>query len=155
MHQLQKAIDPRGVALLAIAIALDQVAKWLVFVLLPSDRLVIVPRVFSLVRYLNHGTVGSLPVPNLAIIVISLALLTAVLHLLARRTASNAGLMLILAGGISNLADRIRFGGVRDILEIGPGMVVNLADATIILGIIIILKNSNRAPGGSAAKPYG
>lgn len=155
MHQLQKAIDSRGVALLAIVIALDQIAKWLVFALLPADRIVVIPRVLSLVRYLNQGTVGSLPVPNLAIIVISLALLAAVLHLLVRQTTSRVGLMLILAGGISNLADRIRLGGVRDILEIGPGMVINLADAAIIIGIIIVLKIFNRASGGSAPTLYG
>lgn len=155
MHQLQKAIDPRGIALAAIVLALDQCAKWLTFALLPADRLVVAPRVVSLVRYVNHGTIGSLPVPNFLIILISLALLMAVLHLLARRTASNAGLVLILAGGISNLADRFRLGGVRDILEIGPGMVVNLADAAIILGLLIILKTHNRAPEGSATKTYG
>ena len=48
------------------------------------------------------------------------------------------GLALIIGGGITNLADRLRFGGVRDIGEIAT-MAFNLADVAITLGAIVLI----------------
>jgi signal peptidase II len=46
---------------------------------------------------------------------------------------------LIVAGGISNLADRIFLGFVRDFFDFGLGFTANLADLYVILGLLIII----------------
>lgn len=47
--------------------------------------------------------------------------------------------VLILAGAISNIADRLYLGFVRDYLDLGLGFTFNLADAMVIAGLIMIL----------------
>jgi signal peptidase II len=49
------------------------------------------------------------------------------------------GLALLLSGAASNILDRIFFGYVRDFFDLGLGFVFNLADAFIVLGILILL----------------
>lgn len=48
-------------------------------------------------------------------------------------------LIIILSGIISNIYDRITFGGVRDYINIPHWPVFNLADSYIVLGIMFIL----------------
>lgn len=54
-----------------------------------------------------------------------------------------AGLTLFLAGGVSNLIDRIAIGSVIDFLNIGIGPartgIFNLADVAILAGVVILL----------------
>jgi len=47
------------------------------------------------------------------------------------------GLILILAGAISNILDRLYFGCVIDFIKIPFWPLFNLADAFIIIGVII------------------
>ena len=62
------------------------------------------------------------------------------------------GLALLLGGGISNLADRIRHGAVVDFLNVGIGSVrtgiFNLADMVILLGVALLVV-------GRSKKSYG
>ena len=44
---------------------------------------------------------------------------------------------LMFAGAFGNLADRIRLGHVTDFIDVGPWYIFNLADASIVTGIII------------------
>jgi signal peptidase II len=59
-----------------------------------------------------------------------------------------AGIVMFLAGGMSNLADRIAFGSVIDFLNIGIGPVrtgiFNVADVAIMVGIAILLWDARR-----------
>lgn len=48
-------------------------------------------------------------------------------------------LSLVLSGAVSNIADRIVFGFVRDFLDVNLGFVFNLADVFVVLGVIIML----------------
>jgi signal peptidase II len=58
------------------------------------------------------------------------------------RTA-NCGLVLFLAGGLSNLADRLAIGSVIDFLNVGIGQVrtgiFNVADVAIMTGAALVL----------------
>ena len=47
--------------------------------------------------------------------------------------------ILIIAGALSNIIDRLYLGYVRDFLDIGLGFTFNLADAMVVIGLIIIL----------------
>ncbi len=48
------------------------------------------------------------------------------------------GLALIIGGGVTNLTDRLRFGGVRDIGQIAT-LTFNLADVAIALGAFLLV----------------
>jgi signal peptidase II len=54
-----------------------------------------------------------------------------------------AGLVMFLAGGISNLVDRVAIGGVIDFLNIGVGPlrtgIFNVADVAIMAGIALLI----------------
>jgi signal peptidase II len=62
---------------------------------------------------------------------------------------SQAGLLLFLAGGVSNLIDRLALGRVIDFLNVGIGPlrsgIFNLADVAIIFGTAILLFEGYRA----------
>lgn len=71
-------------------------------------------------------------------------LATAVLSLRGRFSrAGQAGLLLLLAGGVSNLVDRVAMGRVIDFLNLGIGPlrtgVFNVADMAIIAGVAILI----------------
>lgn len=51
----------------------------------------------------------------------------------------NLGLLLVIAGGISNLIDRLYRGGVVDFIKLPVGPAFNLADLAIVLGCVLLL----------------
>jgi signal peptidase II len=66
---------------------------------------------------------------------------------------AKAGLIMFLAGGISNLIDRIAMGRVIDFLNVGIGPfrtgIFNVADVAIIAGIGLLLVEHFRRPGAT------
>jgi signal peptidase II len=58
------------------------------------------------------------------------------------------GLALVVAGGLSNLADRVARGAVIDFVNVGIGPlrtgIFNVADMTIVAGVALILLGSRR-----------
>jgi len=61
---------------------------------------------------------------------------------------SQAGLLLLLAGGLSNLVDRVALGRVIDFLNVGIGPfrtgIFNVADVAIIIGTAVLLFDGYR-----------
>lgn len=59
-----------------------------------------------------------------------------------------AGLLLFLAGGVSNLLDRLTLGRVIDFLSVGIGQlrtgIFNVADMAIIAGVVILIAEGVR-----------
>lgn len=75
-----------------------------------------------------------------------LALLNAavliILLLFYRRLSSlalRASLGLVLGGGLGNLVDRLRMGYVTDFLDVRVWPIFNVADASVVVGSVIIL----------------
>ena len=58
---------------------------------------------------------------------------------------ASCGLVLFMAGGLSNLADRLAIGGVIDFLNVGVGPIrtgiFNVADVAIMAGIAMVLRD--------------
>lgn len=124
--------------LFAVLVTLDQITK-LIF----SNRDFFVGwlHVHAIQNYglsfsLNFGVTI-----NLILIVIGLVFLF--YYYWSRRTVVSKyqqwAFVFIFGGAVSNVADRIYFGFVRDFLDIGLGFTFNLADIFIMLGLIVLL----------------
>jgi lipoprotein signal peptidase len=86
-------------------------------------------RFFTVV--VNPGISFGIELPFILIILINLILVVLYLN------RKDWGLFLISTGGLINLADRIRFGYIRDYWHLGMGIYNNLNDWLIIIGLII------------------
>jgi lipoprotein signal peptidase len=89
----------------------------------------------------NHGLLlGVGAGPRVALIAASGAVIAifvvAILRAVIQIGGSVLGPTLVLAGMIGNLADRVRFGSVRDFLVAGP-FIINVADIAVALGIVL------------------
>jgi signal peptidase II len=76
-------------------------------------------------------------------------LATALLSLRSRFSrVGQAGLLLFLAGGVSNLVDRVAMGRVIDFLNLGIGPlrtgIFNVADMAILAGVVILIVEGAR-----------
>ena len=97
---------------------------------------------FGLGFSLNFGLL-----PNLILITAALAFFIYYYfsHHLAFARWGKIMFVLILAGAISNIIDRLYLGYVRDFLDIGLDFTFNLADAFVVLGLIIILFTQSKS----------
>ncbi len=90
---------------------------------------------------LDFGLLG-----NLFVVGVALAFL--IYYFLRQRKylgwAGHAGFILVLSGAVSNIIDRLYLGYVRDFLDLGLGFTFNLADAIIVIGLILILFKSTK-----------
>ena len=62
-------------------------------------------------------------------------------------------LALQLGGAFGNLLDRLRLGAVTDFIDVGPWPVFNLADASIVTGLLLLVWVLLRAGGQSDSTP--
>lgn len=114
--------------LLALLVALD---RWLKLLALAGQ--------LPLVR--NEGIAFSLPVLGAVAPIVIAAVLIGLIWFAVRcwrRGESWAGWAWIIAGGLSNVYDRFRYGAVIDYVRFGDGA-VNLADALVVVGIFWLL----------------
>ncbi len=121
---------------------IDQIIKY--FVVKNNLCIPIIKEWFNLIYVKNTGGMyGILENNNTLFIAISAIVVVAILlFLFFSRNSSKSQTYLwqiILAGGVSNLCDRIFRGFVVDYIQLKFFGVFNLADACIVLGIIAIL----------------
>ena len=129
-----------------LLIILDQITK-LIF---SSRDFFIGPVHFHLVK--NYGLAFSLNFGILAnIILITLGLILFIYYFSQHRTElgvrGRIALVLILAGAIANIIDRLYLGYVRDFLDLGLGFTINLADAFVAAGVLVILIHQSKVKG--------
>lgn len=124
--------------LLGGLIALDQISKWFFIDFLNWPV------------FLNENFAFSLPVPSWLMYVIYAIVFWLILKYLYTQWpqlpgAIRAGFVLILSGGVSNVAERIFLGSVRDFIFIGNG-VLNFADIFILAGMLLVFVSSLTNP---------
>jgi signal peptidase II len=132
-----------ALATAGLVVALDQGTKQLVDThILPGDQVSVVPGL-HLTNTRNTGVAfGALEGGGLVVAIligISLALLIA--YFTANRTKPWLWLPvgLLLGGALGNLADRAREGAVIDFIDPVAWPAFNVADASIVLGVVALL----------------
>lgn len=134
-----------GVAVLVLA--LDQLTKAWVMVALPEagwwSPLPGLWRILRITHITNSGAAFGI-FPNQGNFFILVAVVVAVAIVLYYRYLPTGGwlvrlsLGLQLGGAMGNLIDRLRYGYVVDFIDIGFWPIFNLADLSIVVGVIIL-----------------
>ena len=145
-RRVPAAARPWLLALLVMfaVVAADQLAKQVVRdSIVPGETRKLLPGV-DLVNTRNHGVAfGFLPGSHLAVtILIGVALLILLVYFARHATQRLIWLPtgMLVGGAIGNIIDRVRDGAVTDYIKLPLGWPpFNLADASITLGILILL----------------
>lgn len=106
---------------------------------------------FYFTKIINQAGPFSLPIPLWVLLIFSVLALLWLTHLaVAAYKQKNSlrlfGVMLMLAGGLSNIWDRVVWGGVVDIwqLSLGSDLSFNLSDVYLLIGFVFILLAAKR-----------
>ena len=125
-----------------ITLMLDQIVKYIVVV--SNCDITIIPKYFNLIYVQNTGGVyGIFENNNIAFCIIS-AIVLMILYIYSKNITKDNKLkrvlwQLIIAGGVSNLIDRIFRGFVVDFVQMIGFGIFNFADACIVISAIIII----------------
>lgn len=146
------------VAVVVLALAVDQVTKWLILnVVMQPPRTIPLAPFLNLVLGLNtgvsfgmfSGTFGDQPMT----VVLLTGAIVAILLVWAWRTddmLERRGLSLVAGGALGNIVDRWRQGGVTDFLDFHWAgwhwPTFNMADVAIVLGVSVMLFAGLRSP---------
>lgn len=129
---------------LAVLIFLvDQLTKYVVRAFIPLDQSFPVEGFFRITHSFNTGSAfGVLQGQNTPLILVSFVGIT-ILLLVYRSQPRPTDLMrlslgLQMGGAAGNLLDRLRLGHVTDFIDVGVWPVFNLADASIVTGLVLL-----------------
>jgi signal peptidase II len=134
-----------GLAVVALAaVAADQITKHVVAASIALDHAVGLVGPFSIRHVQNSGIAfGLFSSATVVVIVLTTVALAWMLIFFARAGARHPALPvalgLLIGGSVSNLVDRVRLGYVTDFLDLRWWPAFNLADASIVVGVAILL----------------
>ncbi|MBI4138883.1 signal peptidase II [Candidatus Uhrbacteria bacterium] len=105
-----------------------------------DTELILVPRLVSIIHHRNFGIVANIPLPTGMILLVTFLAIGALGVGMVRSVRQNRlseipPLLLILAGALGNLWDRLTLGYVFDWLLLVRRSAVNLADISIFFGL--------------------
>jgi signal peptidase II len=131
------------IAVFALALTVDQLTKvWVRAALALGESW---PRdgFFRLTHVGNTGSAFGLFGNSNSILIVAAFVGVGVLLLYYRSHPTpgllvKASLGLLLAGAIGNLLDRLTVGHVTDFIDVGPWYIFNIADASIVCGVIAL-----------------
>jgi signal peptidase II len=146
--------------LAALVFLLDQFSKYLVRQLLPFGWSFPTEGFFRFTHVHNTGSAfGIFQGQNTPLIFISfLGVIILVLIYRSQPYPNNwlrLSLGLQLGGAFGNLVDRLRLGFVTDFIDVGPWPVFNLADASIVTGLVLLAWIFLRTGRKDAPQPAG
>lgn len=136
--------DPYFLLAASSAFSLDQVTKAIVLNQLFFGQSVPYDGFIRITLTSNTGGVfGLFPDQTMALVLASFVAI-GILFFLYRSHALSSPLLrlslgLQLGGALGNLVDRIRLGAVTDFIDVGPWPIFNIADASIVVGIILLV----------------
>lgn len=140
----QRAAFAALLIIAAVVAALDQVSKAIVVSALGRGRIVDLPGgVVRLVYARNTGAAfGIFPDRGTVFAVVAAIVVVGILFSYRRLSQSplivRAAAGLLLGGAVGNLLDRTRLGYVVDFIDLGWFPVFNLADTSIVLGVVTL-----------------
>ena len=128
-------------------IGIDQLTKWWAVTALTDNTIVLIPNVFELRLTYNTGAAFSMLEGQTWLLTLLPALVSLVmLCVLFSGTwrqfkLLNAGALLLAAGGIGNLIDRVTAGQVTDFLyfKLIDFPIFNFADCCVVIGAALVL----------------
>lgn len=126
-----------------LLLSLDRLTKWAALTSWADHPLELFPGVRFLLL-VNRGIAFSLPLGDLWLIISTVFVFLFVTLLFFRMLmrgdhAHAKWLLLLLLGAASNIIDRLFYGGVIDVLEIGFLPVLNVADLMILFALLAIM----------------
>jgi len=133
--------------IIILLIILDQVSKYLVLEIVGKDIKNIIPNVLNFSYVENRGgAFGIGQNSTMMFVFVNIIILGIIIRFMILQKEridkkTQVVLSMILAGGISNLIDRIFRGFVLDFIDLSPLIsfpVFNIADALIVVGWIIL-----------------
>ncbi|MBR9692814.1 signal peptidase II [Candidatus Woesearchaeota archaeon] len=119
-------------------LVVDQVTKYLTYTYL-EEKVALIPGVLWLSHIINTGaSFGSLQGQNALLIWVALIVLGVLIYSYDtfRTKTEKIFYTLILSGLIGNLIDRVLFGGVTDMIDLGWWPVFNIADSALVVGVL-------------------
>jgi signal peptidase II len=134
----------RAGIVMAVVLALDQLTKHIVsHSIVAGEQVHLLPGI-QLVHTRNHGVAFGLAASHqlLVTILVGIALLGLLVYFATHASRPLIWLPtgLLLGGALGNLLDRIRTGSVVDFIQLPLGWPpFNLADASIVLGVVLLL----------------
>lgn len=166
-HHLRRRPVRVGLMAFAFAYQLDQFTKWVIAeVVMHPFGLIPVTPFFNLIFHRNTGVTFGLFAGGgeagrwlLAAVALGVVAVLFVWMARAEKVWVGVALGLITGGALSNVADRLRHGGVTDFLDFHyagwhwPSF--NLADAAICVGVSLLLLDAFLGPHPAEAAPAG
>lgn len=143
-----------GAAFAAAAFALDQATKAVIFDAVAQGTEIQVASFFSLAPGHNSGVAfgmaaGAAPWILIAI-GIALSVWLATLLTQVRSLSAGAALGAAVGGALGNIADRLRFGVVRDFIDLQWSSyhwpAFNIADASLVTGLLLFVLLAQKGP---------
>lgn len=133
--------------IILLVVAADQLSKFWIRTHLALDQSIPSSGFFRLTHAQNTGAAFSIFYGKSDILtvvsIIGIILLLIYFFVAYRRFpyldtwVNKVSLSLIFSGTLGNLIDRIHFGRVTDFIDVGPWPVFNIADSSIVVGVII------------------
>ena len=130
----------------AAVIAIDQITKYMVRCSMkPGDSIPVIGEWMRILYVRNTGTAFSMFAGNKWItVVLTSALIIACLVFVIREARSGSKavsilLTFVIAGGVSNLIDRLALGYVTDMISCGSFAVFNVADIAVTCGCALTI----------------
>src|SRR5512141_292889 len=133
-----------------VIVALDQWTKWLVRTNIPAgaswlpDSLKWLSPYARIVHWYNRGAAfGMFQQGNMVFTVLAFIVIAAIIYYYPQISSVDWPLRLAMSmqmgGAIGNLVDRLTVGRVTDFISIGTFPVFNVADASISVGVVVLI----------------
>ena len=145
---------------LALVLAADQITKYVISTNLRLGESWPREGIVRLTYGTNSGSVfGLFPNQTLLLILASVVAVGFLVYFYRTHAfpspIARLAIGLLLGGALGNLIDRLRAGTVVDFIDVGWWPIFNLADSSIVVGIVLLVSTMVLIESGRSLRPYG